>query len=136
MSHAAWTNAQISTPVQATDTVYLALGGQTGLTQLMDDFMIRLLADERTGPFFKPANHQRVKEQLVAQLCSVSGGPCVYKGADMKSSHQNLDITKAHFNALVEVLQASMSARGIAFSTQNQLLAQLAPMHRDIITVR
>ena len=47
-----------------------------------------------------------------------------------------MDITKAHFNALVEVLQAAMAAQGIAFAQQNRLLALLAPMHRDIITVR
>jgi hemoglobin len=47
-----------------------------------------------------------------------------------------LDINKGHFNALVEVLQLSMDARQIPFRVQNQLLAQLAPMHRDIITVK
>ena len=44
-----------------------------------------------------------------------------------------MDITKSNFNALVEVLQQSMDAQGIAFGTQNKLLAKLAPMHRDII---
>jgi hemoglobin len=29
-----------------------------------------------------------------------------------------------------------MDAQGIAFSSQNQLLAKLAPMHRDVITVK
>jgi hemoglobin len=98
--------------------------------------MQRLLADPRTQPFFEKSNQQRVKEQLVEQLCQVAGGPCAYKGADMKSAHVNLDITKAHFNALVEVLQLSMDARQIPFRTQNQLLALLAPMHRDVITVQ
>jgi hemoglobin len=94
-----------------------------------------LLADPRTGPHFKPADQKHVKEQLVDQFCKVTGGPCEYKGADMKSAHSNLDITKADFNALVEVLQLSMDAQGIAFSEQNKLLAKLAPMHRDVITV-
>jgi len=119
-----------------TDTLYKTFGEKPGLVKLMDDFMVRLLADPRTGPHFKPANQQRVKEQLVDQFCVVSGGPCEYKGADMKSSHANLDITKSDFNALVEVLQQAMDAQGIAFSSQNQLLAKLAPMHRDTITVR
>ncbi len=96
--------------------------------------MVRLLADPRTGPHFKPANQQRVKEQLVDQFCALGGGPCEYKGADMKSSHSNLDIKKSDFNALVEVLQQSMDAKGIAFTRQNQMLALLAPMNRDIIT--
>ncbi|MDP2816674.1 MAG: group 1 truncated hemoglobin [Polaromonas sp.] len=118
------------------DQLYKAFGEKAGLVSLMDDFMVRLLADPRTGPHFKPSNQQRVKEQLVDQLCSLAGGPCVYKGADMKSAHANLDIKKSDFNALVEVLQQSMDAKGIPFRTQNQMLALLAPMHRDTITVR
>jgi hemoglobin len=116
------------------DQLYKAFGEKAGLVLLMDDFMTRLLADPRTGPHFKPANQQHVKAQLVDQLCALSGGPCVYKGADMKTSHAELDIKKSDFHALVEVLQHSMDAKGIAFATQNQMLALLAPMHRDIIT--
>ena len=116
------------------DQLYQAFGEKAGLVTLMDDFMVRLLADPRTGPHFKPADQQRVKEQLVEQLCALSGGPCIYKGADMKSSHANLDIKKSDFHALVEVLQQSMDAKGIAFREQNKMLALLAPMNRDIIT--
>ena len=116
------------------DQLYKAFGEKAGLVVLMDDFMTRLLADPRTGPHFKPSNQQRVKEQLVEQLCQLSGGPCVYKGADMKSSHANLDITKSDFHALVEVLQSAMDAKGIPFRKQGEMLALLAPMHRDIIT--
>jgi hemoglobin len=116
------------------DQLYKAFGEKAGLVLLMDDFMTRLLADPRTGPHFKPANQQHVKERLVEQLCALGGGPCVYKGADMKTSHAELDIKKSDFHALVEVLQLSMDAKGIAFATQNQMLALLAPMHRDIIT--
>ena len=123
--------AQTSAPASP---LYQSFGEKAGLVVLMDDFMTRLLADPRTGPHFKPANQQRVKEQLVEQLCAISGGPCVYKGADMKSSHANLDIKKSDFHALVEVLQQSMDAKGIAFREQNKMLALLAPMNRDIIT--
>jgi hemoglobin len=76
------------------------------------------------------------KLQLADQFCVVSGGPCVYKGADMKSAHANFDIAKADFNALVEVLQQSMDAKAIPFKEQNKLLALLAPMHREVITVK
>ena len=116
------------------DQLYKAFGEKTGLVALMDDFMVRLLADERTGPHFKPANQQRIKEQLVEQLCALGGGPCEYKGADMKSSHANLEIKKSDFHALVEVLQNSMDAKGIPARKQNEMLALLAPMNRDIIT--
>jgi hemoglobin len=131
----AWAGLAGTAHAQSSE-LYRNFGEKPGLIKLMDDFMVRLLADPRTGPHFKPANQQRVKEQLVDQFCQVMGGPCIYKGADMKSSHANLDITKADFNALVEVLQHAMDAQGIPFREQNKLLARLAPMHRDTITVK
>ncbi len=127
------TNAQMA---PADVGLYRALGEKPGLVQLVDDLMVRIEADSRLAAHFKDANKQRVKEQLVDQFCQVSGGPCEYKGVDMKSSHANLEIRKGDFNALVEVLQDSMEARQIPFTAQNRLLAQLAHMHRDVITVR
>lgn len=113
-----------------------ALGGSPGLVKIADDFMPRLLADARLQPFFKDTNQTQFKASLVEQICMVSGGPCKYKGADMKSAHSQMDISKGHFNALVEVLQMSMRTQNVPFSVQNELLARLAPMHRDVITVR
>lgn len=127
-------SAPFAQTAAASDELYKAFGEKAGLVSLMDDFMVRLLADPRTGPHFKPANQQRIKEQLVEQLCALGGGPCVYKGADMKSSHANLDIKKSDFHALVEVLQQSMDVKGIPFRKQGEMLALLAPMNRDIIT--
>ena len=95
--------------------------------------MTRLLADPGMNPFFKDVDQKHLKEELVTQFCEVSGGPCKRVGPDMKKVHSSVDITKANFNRLVEVLQLSMDAQGIAFGTQNRLLARLAPMHREII---
>lgn len=120
----------------ADDALFRAFGEKPGLTRLVDDFVARLLADARTEPHFRETKLPRLKEQLVDQFCQVSGGPCVYRGADMKSAHANLDIAMRDFNALVEVLQQAMDAQGIPFGAQNRLLAQLAPMHRDAITVK
>lgn len=130
----AWA-ALASTPASADDALYQQLGGQPGLVKLMDDFMQRLLADPRMNPFFKDVNQAHVKAQLVDQFCQVAGGPCRLDGPDMKKAHAGLDIDRAAFNALVEVLQQSMEAQGITFSTQNRLLAKLAPMHREIVNV-
>jgi hemoglobin len=119
-----------------TDPLFAALGGKPGLVLLMDDFVPRLAGDERIGSMFKDTNLRELKKQLVDQFCVVSGGPCIYEGDDMKKAHADLRIAKADFNRLVELLQVSMDARGIAFADQNRLLARLAPMHRDVITVR
>ena len=116
--------------------LYQALGEKPGITRLMDDFVNRLVKDPRIGNHFKDTKPAALKESLTDQVCQLSGGPCKYEGADMKSAHADMDITKGHFNALVEVLQSAMDAQGIPFAQQNRLLALLAPMHRDVITTR
>lgn len=127
--------AQNAAPA-SNDALYQALGAKPGLQALMEVFVASLKADKRIGEQFKDTKSAYLQEQLVDQFCVVSGGPCKYQGADMKSAHAGMEINKAHFNALVEVLQEAMDARGIPFATQNQLLARLAPMHRDVITAK
>lgn len=116
------------------DTIYKAFGEKAGIQALMEDFFVRLQADPRMKPFFKDASRTRLVEQLTEQLCYEAGGPCKYTGAPMGPRHAGMNIGKDDFNALVEVLQQSMDAKGIPFRAQNGMLARLAPMHRDIIT--
>ena len=120
-------------PVAPAAGLYQAFGEEAGIRSLMDDFVLRLRADARIGELFKETNLSHLAEQLSDQLCQLSGGPCIYKGADMQTAHSGQDVTRAHFNALVEVLQQTMAARGIAFQRQNQMLALLAPMYRDMV---
>ena len=125
--------ATMDAGMAADASLYRALGEKSGIDGLTDDFVVRLKADPRIGAMFQNTDLNRLSRQLADQFCMVSGGPCKYSGADMQSAHANLDVRKGHFNALVEDLQAAMDARKIPFATQNQLLAKLAPMHRDII---
>ena len=123
-----------ATAAAAPAGLYQALGEKPGITRLMDDFVNRVVKDPRIGGHFKDVKPAALKESLTEQICQLSGGPCKYEGADMKSAHADMDINKGHFNALVEVLQSAMDAQGIPFAQQNRLLALLAPMHRDVIT--
>lgn len=116
------------------DSLYQAFGQKAGIQRLMEDFVPRLKADPRIGSFFKEVNTKHLVTQLTDQLCLVSGGPCAYEGVPMKQAHAELGIAKKDFNALVELLQDSMDAKGIPFAAQNRMLARLAPMHRDIVT--
>ena len=114
--------------------VYKDFGELPGLTALMDDFMVLLLADPRMRPFFENADQAAIKKHLVEQFCVILGGPCTYTGRNMKASHAGLEINRNNFNALVEDLQVAMNKHGIPFRSQNKLLAKLAPMHHEIET--
>jgi hemoglobin len=119
----------------ADDALFRDLGGNPGIDAIVGDFVPRLVADPRTSEFFKKTNQAHLKDMLALQFCVVSGGACVYTGLPMDKAHHDMDISKGDFNALVEVLQASMDAQHVPFATQNRLLARLAPMHREIVNV-
>lgn len=127
----------VSSPAFASDdSLYRAWGGKQGIRAVMDDFVPRLKTDPRIAAFFKQTNSQHLAGQLTDQLCQLAGGPCRYEGPDMQTAHAEMGVRRADFNALVELLQASMAAKGIGFAAQNRMLALLAPMHRDIVSAR
>lgn len=121
-------------PRPGDDTLYRTLGAAPGLESLARDFLDRLLADPRTGPFFSQADPDQFRREIAQEFCMVSGGPCTRK-RNVRRLHSAMDIDKSQFNAVVELLQQSLDAAGVPFAAQNRLLAVLAPMHRDIITL-
>jgi len=120
----------------APEGLYDALGGKPGIARIMNGLVDRAFKDARIGHLFKETKPQALKDSLTNQICLLAGGPCRYEGADMKAAHADMEIRKRDFNVLVELLQDSMTEQGVAFTQQSRLLALLAPMHRDVITVR
>lgn len=114
-------------------TLYVELGELPGITALVDEFLWQIAADERINQRFSESNIARFHDKLVEHFCALSGGPCIYSGDDMRRTHAGMGIDYAAFNALVEDLIEALDARAIGTSTQNRLLALLAPMHADII---
>ena len=52
----------------------------------------------------------------------------------MTTSHANMKVNRAAFNALVEQFQFAMDKNNVPFSAQNKMLAKLAPMYREVET--
>ncbi|MCQ4258398.1 group I truncated hemoglobin [Stutzerimonas stutzeri] len=115
------------------DDLYQQLGGEPGLSRIVEGMLLRVAGDPRIFEHFRDVDIQRVRDKLVEQLCAEAGGPCVYSGDSMEESHKGLALTPSDFNALVENLQASMTAEAVPIPTQNRLLARLAPMRSEII---
>lgn len=116
------------------DFIYRGLGERSGIDRVVDTFMTLLLADRRVGTSLNDADIPHLKQKLSEQFCKLGGGPCAYTGKSMAEIHEGLNINSTQFYALVEDLQIAMERNGIATPVQNQLLAKLAPMFRDVVT--
>ncbi len=117
-------------------TLYEDLGQDAGISRIVDETVEQILNDSRIKDGFKETNMKRLASLLKEQFCVIADGPCKYSGDDMKIVHEKLGISSAQFNALAEDLQIAMEKCEIPFSVQNKLIARLAPMKRDIVTVK
>ena len=119
--------------VSADGSLFKAFGGHDGLVKVVDDLFVNIDSDDRIKGFFQASKRAHTKAMLVEQFCQITGGGCVYSGKDMETSHRELGITRADFDALVEDLQKAMTRDHVSFSAQNRLLAALAPQNRAIV---
>src|SRR6266487_625497 len=80
-----------------------------------------------------PARLKKFKGNLVDQICQASGGPCKYKGKDMKAAHMGMGVSGADFTALVEDLVGALDKFKVGAHEKDQLLGALGPMKADIV---
>ncbi len=114
-------------------SIYDRLGGKEAIVAVVDDFVANVAQDGRINKYFEGADIKRLKSQLVDHVCEASGGPCQYKGQNMKNAHQGMGIKSDEFDALVEDLKKSLDKFKVPSNELNDLLEVLRPMKKDIV---
>jgi hemoglobin len=130
---AGWTLLLLASVAQAGGTLYERIGGEAKLHAAVDEFVSIIVADDRIDFAFADTDLTKFKRLLFEQLCVLTNGPCTYTGRDMRSSHAKLNITNAQFNALAEDLYQAFDRVHVPYRLQNQVMALLAPMQKDIV---
>jgi hemoglobin len=112
------------------------LGGEPAVRAVVGAAFGNIAADGRINYLFAMSDLARVQEKLYEQICEVAGGPCHYSGRDMVSTHAHLAITDAQFDALVEDVVKALDQFHVPAAEKGELLAPLAALRDDIVTVR
>ena len=114
-------------------SLYARLGGTPAVTAFVNETIDKVAANPEMNKSFDKVNLQHVKDMLIEQICSLTGGGCKYTGDTMRDVHAGHHISNAEFFDLVEVLRASMRAHDVPLAARNELLEILAPMKRDVV---
>ena len=114
-------------------SLYERLGGTSRVTAFVNLTIDTVAADPAMNKSFDKVNLQHVKDMLIEQICSLTGGGCKYTGDTMRDVHAGHHISNAEFFGLVEVLRDAMRAQRVPLSARNELLEILAPMKRDVV---
>jgi hemoglobin len=132
----AWSASAPSLGSQAGPTLYKRLGGYDAIAAVSDDFIGRLAADKQLNRFLvglSADSQKRLRQLVVDQLCQATGGPCIYLGRSMKTSHAGLGITESDWQLTVKHLVASLDKFKVPEKEKNEFLAIASSLKGDIV---
>jgi len=121
---------------QEKKSLYTRLGGYDAIAAVVDDFIGRLVADKRFNKFFVGHSEDSLKKirmHVIDQLCAAAGGPCLYIGRDMKTSHHGLGITSDDWDASAKHLVESLDKFKVPQAEKDELLAFIGTLKKDIV---
>ena len=123
----------LSMSAHAGPTLFERIGGEAKLKATVDEFTNIILADDRINFTFADSDMNKFKKLLYEQICALTQGPCKYTGRDMREAHAKLNLDNGQFNALAEDLYIAFDHVHVPYRVQNQVVALLAPMQRDVV---
>jgi hemoglobin len=118
----------------AESTIFEAIGGDTALYEVVDDFYDRVLADPALAPFFAGINMARLKGRQAEFFAAALGGPVPYSGASMRDAHRGRGITQHHFDLVAGHLVTALGAAGVPDAMVAQIAGAIAPLAREIVS--
>jgi len=122
-------------------SLYERLGGMPAIRAVVDDFVGRILADNRVNRWFAhaandPADAAAYKSALADFLCQGTGGPCKYAGPDLGTVHKGRGISSEAFDAVIADLVDTLGKLNVPDKEKSDVLAILKPMKTAIVETK
>jgi hemoglobin len=122
--------------IAVTDTLYSRVGGYDAIAAMVENLLPRLTSDPQLGRFWKNRSHdgvRREKQLLIDFLCASAGGPLLYVGRDMKTSHKGMNISESDWTAFIGHLEATLDSFKVPANERTQVLAFVDSTKSDIL---
>ena len=130
------TTSLLAADAPKSPSLYTRLGGYNAIAAVTDDFIGRLAADKQVSRFFVGHSQDslmKIRQHVVEFLCNATGGPCVYMGRDMKTSHKGMGITESDWDLSVKALVATLDKFKVPEKEKGEVLAAVGPLKAQIV---
>ena len=124
-------------------TLWDRMGGEEGVTKILDDFVETALRDKRVnftrnGQYLKePEQVEELKRKMVDLASDLGKGPRKYKGKTMREAHPpDMHITDAEFDALEADLKLTLLRNGLAAEDVMLIVSAFETTRRSIVTAQ
>jgi len=118
-----------------TQSLYERLGGTEGIKKIANDVVDCHLQNPAIATRFKAADPDKLKNGAATFFISGTGGPSVYKGADMVATHKHMNISHEEFMAVCDDALSALQMNGNGQREQEEVLFIFYSMRNEVIGV-
>jgi len=117
-------------------TLYQRPGGYDAVAAVVGELFARMIPNEQLGKYFiglSDDSKKQVQQLTVDFVCSATGGPYIYTGRDMKTSHDGLGITESDWEVNVNILVGILDEFKVQEPEKKELLGILSGLKPSIV---
>jgi hemoglobin len=117
-------------------SLYLRLGGYDAIAAVANNLVSRLRADERLGRFWAHRGEDGIRREiqlLIDFLCHSAGGPLLYTGRDMKTSHKGMRISEDDWSTLMAHLNATLDHFQVPAAEKEAVIGFVQSTKGDVV---
>lgn len=114
-------------------TLYQRLGGHDRIAAIVDDIWINHTSNPIIKQRYVNSDPKNVKRLVTEMCCAGFGGPELYTGKDMLSSHTGMNISDSEFIAVCDDVLAAFDKNGVGKRERDEVLCILYSLKPDIV---
>jgi len=114
-------------------SLYERLGGEAGITELVDAFYDRVLADELLAPYFAGVAMDRLRLMQREFFSAATGGPSAYGGGSLRDVHAGRGIGTRELTRFFDHLVETLGDRGLDRDDVDEIAHRLGLAADDIV---
>ena len=122
--------------------LYDRLGGLMPISVVVSDFIDAVVPDPllNENPAVDAARERvpaaYLKYQVTAMMCQATGGPCEYRGRNMKESHAHLNISEQEWDRMIMLFEEVLEKHQVPERETQELMAIVDSTKLDIVASR
>ncbi len=117
-------------------SLYERLGGYDGITAFANDLLPRLQGDSQLGRFWQNRGDDgiaREKQLLIDYISASAGGPLLYTGRDMLTSHKGMKISESDWSVFLGHAGDTFTALAVPAQECYDVVAFVLSLKDDIV---
>ncbi|WP_282014905.1 group I truncated hemoglobin [Marinifilum flexuosum] len=116
-------------------SLYERLGGTEGITKIASDALDLHLKHPAIAPRYSKSNIPELKKAAANFFIMGTGGPNVYEGKDMLTTHKGMNISDVEFNAVIDDILQALEMNNVGQKEKEEVLFVLYSMKKEIVAV-